>query len=193
MQALIQIKIYLCGLLPDHPQNPEKMKTNYFLLCTVLLCCTSLNTLTAQCSAPSPPPVSGGTIAGCVSRVVSTLSFIGFAPAPSVAAAQLSSAELADRLGASPDVRVPGQPANNPSLFMSDLPGSMGPPMRRPFRLLIGARLVPIWPNAVKSRLSCPMPFPSFFAACQARTPPRMDRERSTNVCILLFADYSQP
>ena len=30
-------------------------------------------------------------------------------------------------LGASPDVRIPGQPANNPSLFMSDLPGSMGP------------------------------------------------------------------
>jgi hypothetical protein len=30
-------------------------------------------------------------------------------------------------LGASPDVRFPGQPQDNPSLFIDDLPGSMGP------------------------------------------------------------------
>src|SRR5687768_18416344 len=51
------------------------MKKNYSrILFVVLLFCTSERTLNAQCSAPSPPTVSGGTIAGCVSSAAFTLT-----------------------------------------------------------------------------------------------------------------------
>ncbi len=51
------------------------MKKNYLkILFTVLLFCTSGKILRAQCTAPSPPTVSGGTIAGCVSSAAFTLT-----------------------------------------------------------------------------------------------------------------------
>src|SRR4051812_17798648 len=52
------------------------MKTiNYSkILFVVLLFCSSELALRAQCTAPPPPPVSGGTIAGCVSSAAFTLT-----------------------------------------------------------------------------------------------------------------------
>jgi hypothetical protein len=51
------------------------MKINYLkILFAVLLLCTSEKNLRAQCTAPSPPTVSGGTIAGCVSSAAFTLT-----------------------------------------------------------------------------------------------------------------------
>jgi hypothetical protein len=51
------------------------MKKNYLKIAfIVLLVCTSGKFLRAQCVAPSPPPVSGGTIAGCVSSAAFTLT-----------------------------------------------------------------------------------------------------------------------
>jgi hypothetical protein len=51
------------------------MKKNYLkILYVALLFCTSEKTLRAQCTTPSPPTVSGGTIAGCVSSAAFTLT-----------------------------------------------------------------------------------------------------------------------
>src|SRR5687768_5873448 len=51
------------------------MKKNYFkILSVVVLFCASEKILNAQCTAPSPPTVSGGTIAGCVSSASFTLT-----------------------------------------------------------------------------------------------------------------------
>jgi hypothetical protein len=51
------------------------MKKNHFkILFVVLLFCTSEKTLKAQCTTPSPPTVSGGTVAGCVSSAAFTLT-----------------------------------------------------------------------------------------------------------------------
>ncbi len=51
------------------------MKKNYFKLIFVfVLLCTAQKNLNAQCTTPSPPTVSGGTIAGCVSSASFTLT-----------------------------------------------------------------------------------------------------------------------
>ena len=42
-------------------------------------------------------------------------------------AADCQQGQVGYPLGASPDTRFPGQPEDNPALFMSDLPGSAGP------------------------------------------------------------------
>lgn len=51
------------------------MKKSYLkTLCVVLLFCTAGKVLRAQCTTPSAPSVSGGTIAGCVSSAAFTLT-----------------------------------------------------------------------------------------------------------------------
>jgi hypothetical protein len=51
------------------------MKKNYLkIIGVVFLLCTSEKILVAQCSAPSPPAVSGGTFAGCVNSASFTLT-----------------------------------------------------------------------------------------------------------------------
>jgi hypothetical protein len=51
------------------------MKKNYLkILFAVFLFCTFGKTLRAQCTTPSPPSVSGGTVAGCVSSASFTLT-----------------------------------------------------------------------------------------------------------------------
>lgn len=51
------------------------MKINCFkIIFTLVLFCTAEKNLNAQCTTPSPPVVSGGTIAGCVSSSAFTLT-----------------------------------------------------------------------------------------------------------------------
>ena len=51
------------------------MKKNYFkIIFALLLLCTAEKNMNAQCTAPSPPTVTGGTIAGCVSSAAFTLT-----------------------------------------------------------------------------------------------------------------------
>jgi hypothetical protein len=51
------------------------MKKNYLkILSAILLINVSVKNLNAQCTAPSPPSISGGTIAGCVSSASFTLT-----------------------------------------------------------------------------------------------------------------------
>lgn len=51
------------------------MKKNYFkIIFALALVCTAEKNIKAQCTTPSPPAVSGGTIAGCVSSAAFTLT-----------------------------------------------------------------------------------------------------------------------